>query len=190
MLLVGGDLARTVAERSTTNPDFGLLVEAYQQNSDLLDALAEARKRLGLSQRAVAARMGTSQAAIDRLEAAEVDPKLSTVQRLAVALGGKIEWHFTAGAIAQAPVAAGQPAALGAGWQLHAPCVYVERLSARNTTIGLDWQSPTVGTPSFYADTMAMSAQQTRGEANGNSVTTTPKAAVTPREPQLGGKAA
>lgn len=27
-------------------------------------------------------------------DAAEVDPKLSTVQRLAVALGGTIEWRF------------------------------------------------------------------------------------------------
>jgi len=88
------DLARMVAERSAANPDFALLVEAYQQNSDLLDALADARRRLGLSKRAVAQRMGTSQAAIDRLAAAEVDPKLSTVQRLAVALGGTVEWRF------------------------------------------------------------------------------------------------
>ncbi len=88
------DLARMVAERSAANPDFALLVEAYQQNSDLLDALADARRRLGLSKRAVAQRMGTSQAAIDRLAAAEVDPKLSTIQRLAVALGGKVEWRF------------------------------------------------------------------------------------------------
>jgi ribosome-binding protein aMBF1 (putative translation factor) len=88
------DLARMVAERSATNPDFALLVEAYQHNSDLLDALTATRRRLGLSQRAVAGRMGTSQAAIDRLEAAEVDPKLSTIQRLAVALGGKVEWRF------------------------------------------------------------------------------------------------
>ncbi len=88
------DLARMVTERSATNPDFALLVEAYQQNSDLLDALVDARRRLGLSQRAVAGRMGTSQAAVDRLEAAEVDPKLSTIQRLAVALGGKVEWRF------------------------------------------------------------------------------------------------
>lgn len=107
MFSVGDDLARMVAERSAANPDFGLLVEAYQQNSDLLDALAEARRRLGLSQRAVAARMGTSQAAVDRLEAAEVDPKLSTVQRFAVALGGRVEWHFVPAAEnAEAPAAA------------------------------------------------------------------------------------
>ncbi len=42
-------LARMVAERSTTNPDFALLVAAYQQNSDLLDALTDARRRLGLT---------------------------------------------------------------------------------------------------------------------------------------------
>lgn len=97
----GDDLARMVAERSVSNPDFGLLVEAYQQNSDLLDALADARKKLGLTQRAVAKSMGTSQAAVNRLEAAEVDPKLSTIQRLAVALGGKIEWHFVSVATTQ-----------------------------------------------------------------------------------------
>lgn len=94
MCSVEDDLARMVAERTAASPDFGLLVEAYRQNSDLLDALADTRRRQGLSQRAVAGRMGTSQAAVDRLEAAEVDPKLSTVQRLAVALGGTIEWRF------------------------------------------------------------------------------------------------
>lgn len=97
------DLARMVAERAAASPNFGLLIEAYRQNSDLLDALADTRQRLGLSQRAVAGRMGTSQAAVDRLEAAEVDPKLSTVQRLAVALGGTIEWRFVPANAVPAP---------------------------------------------------------------------------------------
>jgi len=103
MFSVEDDLARIVAERSDASPDFGPLVEAYQRNSDLLDALADTRRRLGLSQRAVAGRMGTSQAAVDRLEAADVDPKLSTVQRLAVALGGTVEWRFVPADAVPAP---------------------------------------------------------------------------------------
>jgi len=49
MVSAKDDLARMVAERSAANPDFALLVEAYQQNSDLLNALTDARRRLGLT---------------------------------------------------------------------------------------------------------------------------------------------
>ena len=51
------------------------------------------REKLGLSQTVVAARMGTSQSAVARLEAGEIDAKLSTVERFAAALGQKVEWR-------------------------------------------------------------------------------------------------
>jgi predicted transcriptional regulator len=38
--------------------------------------------------------MGTSQSAVARLEAGEVDTKLSTVERFAAALGQKVEWRI------------------------------------------------------------------------------------------------
>jgi ribosome-binding protein aMBF1 (putative translation factor) len=47
----------------------------------------EARKAAGLSQRELARRMGTSQAAVDRLEAGGVGATLTTLQRVATALG-------------------------------------------------------------------------------------------------------
>ncbi len=46
-----------------------------------------AREAAGLSQRDLAARMGTSQAAIARLEAGGVGATLTTLQRVAAALG-------------------------------------------------------------------------------------------------------
>jgi ribosome-binding protein aMBF1 (putative translation factor) len=46
-----------------------------------------AREAAGLSQRELARRMGTSQAAIDRLESGGVGATLTTLQRVATALG-------------------------------------------------------------------------------------------------------
>lgn len=53
----------------------------------VVDLLAERRRRLGLSQTQVAARMQTSQSAVARLEANRGDLRLSTLERYAQALG-------------------------------------------------------------------------------------------------------
>jgi predicted transcriptional regulator len=42
----------------------------------------------------VAARMGTSEAAVARLEAAIVDPRASTIERFAAAVGKRIQWEI------------------------------------------------------------------------------------------------
>ena len=49
--------------------------------------LLAARSELGLSQTQVAARMGTSQSAVARLESGDADVRLSTLERYAAALG-------------------------------------------------------------------------------------------------------
>jgi len=56
----------------------------------LLRSLADRRRKLGLSQTLVAARMGTSQSALARLEAGESDPRISTVERYALAVGQEL----------------------------------------------------------------------------------------------------
>jgi predicted transcriptional regulator len=48
--------------------------------------LAYYRLRNGWSQKELAARVGTSQSYIARLEAGEIDPQVSTVKRIATAL--------------------------------------------------------------------------------------------------------
>ena len=45
------------------------------------------------AQTTVAARMGTSQSAVARLESAELDAKLSTIERYAVAIGQRVEFR-------------------------------------------------------------------------------------------------
>ena len=58
----------------------------------LVRELAERRQAAGLSQTEIAARMGTSQSAVARLESGAVDVRASTLERYAAAVGGQIAW--------------------------------------------------------------------------------------------------
>ena len=53
------------------------------------------RLELGLSQTEVAARMGTSQSAVARLESGDADLRLSTLERYAAALGQRLDWKLS-----------------------------------------------------------------------------------------------
>jgi ribosome-binding protein aMBF1 (putative translation factor) len=88
-------LDEIVDARSGRNPEFPELAEAALRRRQLLRELATRREKLGLSQTIVAARMGTSQSAVARLEAGEIDAKFSTIERFAAALGHKVEWRLT-----------------------------------------------------------------------------------------------
>ena len=59
----------------------------------LVRALAGQRQAAGLSQTEVAARMGTSQSAVARLESGAADVRASTLERYAAAVGGQITWE-------------------------------------------------------------------------------------------------
>ena len=60
----------------------------------LVGELAEQRRSAGLSQTEVAARMGTSQSAVARLEAGDADVRASTLERYAAAIGSQITWQL------------------------------------------------------------------------------------------------
>jgi ribosome-binding protein aMBF1 (putative translation factor) len=62
--------------------------------SRLVRELAERRQAAGLSQTEVAARMGTSQSAVARLESGNADVRASTLERYAAAVGGQIAWKL------------------------------------------------------------------------------------------------
>jgi ribosome-binding protein aMBF1 (putative translation factor) len=87
------DLDLTIEEFSREDPEFQGKLDAAVKRQELLHRLAAARKRAGLSRTAVAARMGTSESMVIRLEKGESEVKLSTVQRFAEAVG--VEVQFT-----------------------------------------------------------------------------------------------
>jgi transcriptional regulator with XRE-family HTH domain len=64
------------------------------QRAGLVRDLVEQRQAAGLSQTEVAARMGTSQSAVARLEAGGTDIRASTLERYAAAVGGEINWRL------------------------------------------------------------------------------------------------
>ncbi|MEU4364277.1 helix-turn-helix transcriptional regulator [Promicromonospora sp. NPDC023987] len=67
-------------------PETVLAEVPAQEDQHLLHTLVMRRRALGLSQSAVAERMGVSQAAVSLFERAGNDPHLSTVRRYARAL--------------------------------------------------------------------------------------------------------
>ena len=85
------DLDLTIAEFSKEDPVFPAKLAAAVQRQELLHRLAAARKEAGMSRTAVAAKMGTSEAMIVRLEKGESEVKLSTVQRFADAVGMRLD---------------------------------------------------------------------------------------------------
>ena len=88
------ELEDYIAERAHVNPEFPGLVDAHLQRRRLQRALAGKRQELGISQTEVAKRMSTSQSAVARIEAGEIDAKVSTLQRYALAIGFEIEFSL------------------------------------------------------------------------------------------------
>ena len=70
--------------------------EATRLALDVGEKVRDAREAAGLSQRELAARMGTSQAAVARLEAGGVGATLTTLQKVAAALDLKITVELSA----------------------------------------------------------------------------------------------
>lgn len=64
--------------------------ESIDDPAALIDRLAERRRARGLSQTEVAARMGTSQSALARLESGHGDVRMSTLARYAAAMDTEI----------------------------------------------------------------------------------------------------
>ena len=63
----------------------------------LVAELTAQRRSAGLSQTEVAARMGTSQSAVARLETGDADVRVSTLERYAASIGSQLAWQAQAG---------------------------------------------------------------------------------------------
>ena len=82
---------REMALRRRANEQAARMAE---DRGRLVRQLAEQRQAAGLSQTEVAARMGTSQSAVARLESGTADVRASTLERYAAAVGGHITWNL------------------------------------------------------------------------------------------------
>jgi predicted transcriptional regulator len=78
-----------MTDQSSVFPGFDALAH---DTGAVIDALVRRRNELGLSQTVVAARMGTSQSAVARLEAGRSDPRMSTLERYAAALDTSVAY--------------------------------------------------------------------------------------------------
>jgi predicted transcriptional regulator len=79
-----------MAPRRTSFPG---LEEMADRRRGLIEELAGARRASGVSQTEIAARMGTSQSAVARLESGELDARMSTLERYAAAVGAVVDWQ-------------------------------------------------------------------------------------------------
>ncbi len=75
-----------VVEQSR-NPEFRAAYEDAEAREALLGSLVARRQRLGLSQAQIAGRMATTQSAVSDFERGATDPRLTTLQRYARAVG-------------------------------------------------------------------------------------------------------
>ena len=82
---------RTGRSHETVFPGFA---EWSRRRRALSEDLVARRVELGLSQTEVAARMGTSQSAVARLESGEADVRLSTLERYAAAVDQQLGWRL------------------------------------------------------------------------------------------------
>jgi transcriptional regulator with XRE-family HTH domain len=82
-----------VAERRHDRylPGFG---EMARRRRALAETLVARRLAVGMSQTEVAARMGTSQSAVARLESGQADVRLSSLERYAAAVDQVIDWRL------------------------------------------------------------------------------------------------
>jgi DNA-binding XRE family transcriptional regulator len=71
----------------------------------LVSELTIQRQSAGLSQTQVAARMGTSQSAVARIESGDADVRASTLERYAAAIGSQLSWQLAGTPPAQSPSA-------------------------------------------------------------------------------------
>ncbi len=89
------ELDQLISERSENNPAFTEMLDEALRAREVLRELTQARIAQGLSQTVVAARMGSSQSVVARIEQGDRDVRLSTLARYAAAVGRRVSWSVT-----------------------------------------------------------------------------------------------
>ena len=76
------------------DPEFKKEYEALQPERAIIQAIIEARRQSGLTQKELSERTGITQGDISKLERGNANPSLSTLQRLAAGMGMTVKLEF------------------------------------------------------------------------------------------------
>lgn len=76
------------------DPEFAAAYAVADAEYQVIEEMIRARSEAGLSQAALAERMGTTQSAIARLEGGRVSPSVETLRRYGVAVGKRLRVEF------------------------------------------------------------------------------------------------
>jgi predicted transcriptional regulator len=87
---------KVIADEWMKDPEFKAEYNRLGPEFEIATELIQARLRAGLSQTELAARMGTSQSAIARLESGQTLPSTKTLLRFAEATSSKVELRLSA----------------------------------------------------------------------------------------------
>ena len=77
-----------------TDPAVKAEQDALEPEFAIIQAMIDARKSSGLTQKQLSERTGIAQADISKLESGNANPSLKTLQRLAAGMGMKIKIEF------------------------------------------------------------------------------------------------
>jgi len=86
---------KELKEKALSDPEVKAEYDAMEEEFALFDEFLKARKRTGLTQKEIAARMGTKAPAVARIEAGggskKHSPSIATLRRYAEAVGCKLK---------------------------------------------------------------------------------------------------
>lgn len=81
-------------EEQLKDPEFRAEYEALEPEFAIVQAMIDARKRTGLTQKELAERTGIAQSDISKFETGGGNPSLKTLQRLAAGMGTVLHIEF------------------------------------------------------------------------------------------------
>lgn len=76
------------------DPNFKAEWDALEPEFTIMQAMIDARRASGLTQKQLSERTGIAQADISKLESGNANPSLKTLQRLAAGMGMKVKVEF------------------------------------------------------------------------------------------------
>ena len=76
------------------DPEVRAEYEALEPEFSIMQAMIDARKSSGMTQKQLSEKTGIAQADISKLESGSANPSLRTLQRLAVGMGMRIKIEF------------------------------------------------------------------------------------------------